>query len=542
MMEVPALRELGLMLIAGAVLVLLTRRIYMPSIVAYIFAGLFLGPLTGLVTEEESVQRIADAGIALLLFLVGLELSLEKLRDIGRTAVIAGVGQIILAGAGGALIAWLFGYAAMEIAFIGAALSFSSTIVPVKLLSQKNQLNDLHGRIAVGISLVQNLLVIVVLTFLTGLGDPEQLTGGAILRGLGVSFGGMLLLLAGALLSARYLLPHVFGWMGSSQEGLFIWSLCWCFIFVLVAQAFRLSPEIGAFLAGVSLAQLRFNEDLRRRVNPLMNLFVAIFFIALGAGMELGAAAEQWLPGLVLSVFVLIAEILFFVWILIRLGYGDRTGWMTGVAVAQISEFSLVLAALGLSIGYIDSAILSVVAIVAIVTMAVTAYLILYSELIYEWLVERGVLGRWPARDSARAAPASGAGGHIIVVGMNALGRRIVRDLTERGEDVLAVDTSPRNLEGLPGRVMLGNAEHVSFLEEAGVRNARLLVSTLQIEETNQLLAYWGRLFDVPTSIHAFDQSIVDDLNAAGATHLILSKPAGTRRIADAFRKAGIFG
>src|SRR5690606_8137849 len=116
MLEVPALRELGLMLIAGAVLVLLTRRIYMPSIVAYIFAGLFLGPLTGLVTEEESVQRIADAGIALLLFLVGLELSLEKLRDIGRTAVIAGVGQIILAGAGGALIAWLFGYAAMEIA------------------------------------------------------------------------------------------------------------------------------------------------------------------------------------------------------------------------------------------------------------------------------------------------------------------------------------------------------------------------------------------------------------------------------------------
>ncbi len=541
MMEVPALRELGLMLVAGAALVLLTRRIYMPSIVAYIFAGLFLGPLTGLVAEQESVRRIADAGIALLLFLVGLELSLDKLRDIGRTAVLAGVGQIIIAAAGGSVIAWLFGYEPMEIAFIAAALAFSSTIVPVKILSQKNQLNQLHGRVAVGISLVQNLLVIIVLTFLTGLGDPGQLSGGAIMQGLGISFGGMLLLLAGALLSARFVLPHLFGWMGRSQEGLFIWSLCWCFLFVLIAEAFRLSPEIGAFLAGVSLAQLRFNEDLRRRVNPLMNLFVAIFFISLGAGMELGAAADHWVAGLVLSVFVLIAELVFFMWIMIRLGYGDRTGWMTGAAVAQISEFSLVLAALGVSMGYVGAHILSIVAIDATVTMAVTAYLILYSELIYDWLVRRGILGHWPVRKPELQGRDVHHRGHIIVVGMNALGRRIVRDLAARNEDVLAVDTSPSNLEALPCRTMLGNAEHVSFLEEAGVRDAKLLVSTLQIEETNHLLAYWGRLFGVPTSIHAFDGSIADDLIAAGATHLILSKPAGTRRIADAFRKAGIF-
>jgi Kef-type K+ transport system membrane component KefB len=540
MME-PALRELGLMLIAGAVMVLLTRRVYMPSIVAYIFAGLFLGPLTGLVSEQESVRRIADAGIALLLFLVGLELSLRKLRDIGRTAVIAGGGQIIIAAAGGAVIAWLFGYAAMEITFIAAALAFSSTIVPVKLLSQKNQLSSLHGRVAVGISLVQNLLVIVVLTFLTGLGDPEGLSGVEILRGLGLAFGGMLLLLAGALLSARFVLPPLFNWMGPSQEGLLIWSLCWCFLFVLIAEAFNLSPEIGAFLAGVSLAQLRFNEDLRRRVNPLMNLFVAVFFISLGVSMELGSAAEQWLPGLVISVFVLVAELVFFLWIMIRLGYGDRTGWMTGAAVAQISEFSLVLAALGVSMGYIGAPILSVVAIVATVTMAVTAYLILYSERIYDWLLERRILGRWPVRNAALDVHEEHSSGHIIVVGMNALGRRIVDRLVALGEDVLAVDTSPGNLEGLTCRVMLGNAEHVGFLEEAGMRDAKLLVSTLQIEETNQLLAYWGRLFGVPTSIHAFDNSLADDLLNAGATHVILSKAAGTRRIADAFRSAGIF-
>jgi Trk K+ transport system NAD-binding subunit len=130
---------------------------------------------------------------------------------------------------------------------------------------------------------------------------------------------------------------------------------------------------------------------------------------------------------------------------------------------------------------------------------------------------------------------------HIIVVGVNSLGRRIVRELLERGEKVLAIDTSASNLESLPCETMLGNAEFVSVLEEAGIRRARLLVSALQIEETNYLLAYWGRVFDVPTSIHAFDQSVVAELQEAGANHLIMSKSAGIRRVAAAFREAGVF-
>jgi hypothetical protein len=271
-----------------------------------------------------------------------------------------------------------------------------------------------------------------------------------------------------------------------------------------------------------------------------MNFFVVVFFVSLGVGMELGQAAEHWLAIIVLSAFVLIGKLIIFLWIITRMGYAERTAFLTSVTVAQISEFSFIFAAAAVDSGLIDSSILSLVGVVGILTIAPSAYLIFYNHQVYEALHRRGLL-RWTrATAPAASATAEGLRDHIIVVGLNALGRRIVHELVARGETVLAVDVSARNLEGLPSRTMLGNAEHLSLLEEAGIRHAKLLVSTLQIEETNHVLAHWGRVFGVPTSIHAFDQSMVEELRDAGADHLILSKSAGTRRIARAFREAGI--
>ncbi|MGH7444182.1 MAG: cation:proton antiporter, partial [Longimicrobiales bacterium] len=503
---------------------------------------LVLGPLTGLISSTESVALIAEAGIALLLFLVGLELSLAKIRDVGRVAIAAGLGQVALTAVGGFGLATLLGFTTIEAAFIGIALTFSSTVVVVQLLGQKRELDTLYGRIAVGILLVQDLVVIIALTFLTGLGTGEALTAGTLVSGLARAFGGMLLLLAAALGAARFVLPRLFGWIAPSQDGIFIWSLCWCFLFVLGAELFHLSAEIGAFLAGISLAQLPFNEDLRRRVAPLMNFFVAVFFISLGAGMQVSGAAEHWVAAVVLSLFVLLGKPIMFVWIIARTGYGERTAFLTSITVAQISEFSFIFAAVGVTAGMIDVSILSLIAVVGIITIALSSYMIFYGDYLYARARRARLLRPFRARrERPEAAPVESATDHVIVVGLNSLGRRIVHDLVAHGEDVLAVDVSPHNLLHLPCRTMLGNAEHVSVLEEAGIRNAKLLVSTLQIEDTNHLLAYWGRSFGVPTSIHAFDQSVVDELRDAGAEHLILSKPAGTRRIARAFRAAGIF-
>jgi predicted Kef-type K+ transport protein len=201
-------------------------------------------------------QKAGQLGIALLLFLVGLELSLDKIRDVGKVAVVAGLGQVVFTAAGGIALSMLLGFTVMESIFLGTALTFSSTVVVVKLLTQKEELDALYGRIAVGIFLVQDLVVIVVLTLLTGLGQPDEMTPGAIATGVGSSFGGMFVLLLAALLSA--LMSCRRSSTGCRQRGgaVRIWSLCWCFLFVVAAELFHVSAEIGAFLAGLSLAQL----------------------------------------------------------------------------------------------------------------------------------------------------------------------------------------------------------------------------------------------------------------------------------------------
>jgi Kef-type K+ transport system membrane component KefB len=550
MFELPIVRDLGLIVVAGAVCLVIGQRLRAPSIVAYIVAGLLLGPLLGLVSPTYAVELIAEVGIALLLFLVGLELSLERIRDVGKVAVVAGLGQVVFTAAGGLALAIVLGFGFVESIFIATALTFSSTVVVVKLLDQKGELNALYGRIAVGIFLVQDLVVIVILTFLAGLGEAEAIEPGATAVSLAIAFLGMGILLAVALLAARWVLPRLFGWVAGAPEPMLIWGLCWCFLFVLGAEALNLSLEIGAFLAGVSLAQLPYNHEFQRRVHPLMNFFIAVFFVSLGIQMQLGAALDHLLSASALSLFVLIGNPLIFIIIITRLGYAERPAFLTSVTVAQISEFSFIFAAAGLGAGLIGPEILSLIAVVGLITIGVSSYMILYNHELYEWSRRRGLLR--PFRTSKARAAAVGPGPdadedgvpreHVIVVGMNQLGRRVVEALVDRGEEVLAIDTDPRKLEGLPCGTLLGNAEYPAVLDEAGLKGAKLLVSALQIEGTNNLLAFRARDAGVPAAIHAFDQSVLLSLEKLGADHVIRSKSAGIRRIAERLRDMEILG
>jgi Kef-type K+ transport system membrane component KefB len=545
MTDFPILLDLGVIVLTASALVLAARLVRAPSIVAYILAGLLLGPVTGFLSATDTVHLIAELGIALLLFLFGLELSLDKIRDVGRVAVVAGLGQVVFTAAGGFVVSYLLGFNVIESIFIATALTFSSTVVVVKVLTQKRELDTLYGRIAVGIFLVQDLVVIVALTLLTGLGQPEDLSPGALARGIGGAFGGMFLLLAVALLAARYVLPRLFGWMARSADGLFIWSLSWCFLFVVGAELLHVSPEIGAFLAGVSLAQLGASHELRRRVHPLMNFFVMVFFVSLGVQMELGAATEHWKAAVALSLFVLIGNPLIFMFIIARMRYAERTAFLTSVTVAQISEFSFVFAAVGLSAGLIDESVLSLIGLVGLVTISGSVYLILYNHQLYAILHQRGwlrIFGGASEDEGAGEDEAPELKGHVIVVGMNALGRRIVRQLTEMGETVVAVDTDEGKMADLEVHTVVGNADNAAVLEAANLEGARLLVSALQIEDVNRVVAFRARAAEVPVSIHAFDQEVVDELEEIGTEHLIRSKDAGTRRLAQMLRGGGVLG
>ncbi len=536
------LGELGYILLGGAVCTFFARFLNVPSIVAYIVAGLLLGPVLGLVTVTDAVHLISEVGIALLLFLVGLELSLEKIKDVGRVAVVAGLGQVVFTAAGGLAFCLLLGFDLIESIFISTALTFSSTVVVVKLLDQKGELDSVYGRIAVGIFLVQDLVVVVALTFLAGLGREETLEAGEVLANLGLAFGGMGLLLVGAAVAAKVVLPPLLRRVASSQEALLICGLALCFLFVLGAEALQLSLEIGAFLAGISLAQLPYNEDLRRRVHPLMNLFIAVFFVSLGIQMEFGAVGEVWRSAVFLSLFVLLGNPFIFMLLIARMGYGERTSFLTSVTVAQISEFSFIFAAMGLATGLIGDEILSLIALVGLVTIAASAFMIIYNHQLYRVLKGTGILSLFRAAEGGRMEESVDREGHIVVVGMNSLGRELAVRLHEGGHQVLALDTDPTKLEGLPCETLLGNVEYRATLEEADLEHARILISALHIEEVNRLLAYRAHRAGIPSAINAFDPTSLQELRDLGVDYLIDVHRAGNDAIAAVLAEKGGLG
>lgn len=538
------LYTLGLMIVVSAVLVLLLRRLKVPNILIYMAAGLVLGPALGLVEtslpgqeDHGPIAIIGEVGIILLLFLVGLELSFDRIRDVGPVAVAAGLGQVVFTAAIGFGFALLLGYDLMSSFFLATALTFSSTVVVVKLLDMRGDLHALYGRIAVGIFLVQDLVVIIALTFLAGLQGAETdqaLDPWEIAIDLGWAFGGMTIMLVGALVASKFLLPLPFKWIQRSTEGLLVWSVTWCFGMVLAAEAFSLSPEIGAFLAGVSLAQLGCAHDLMRRVHPIMNFFIAVFFVSLGANMDLSSAMDQWSAGLLLSLFVLLGNPFIFMVIISRFGYGEKTSFQTSVTVAQISEFSFIFASMGVAAQLIEGSILSVVALVGLITISASTYMILYSDELYTVVRRTGVLKIFFAQPEPEdLEEQEGRSGHVVVVGMNGLGRRLAKALHERGETVLALDVDAYKLRDLPCEVMVGDIDHPDVLEHSGVLRAKLAISALKIENVNNLLAWRCRQAGVPVAIHGFDRSVCADLNTLDVTYVLDSKAQGARAMRE---------
>ena len=543
------LQSLGIIMVAAAVLSMAGRMIQMPTIVSYLLAGILVGPVLGWVGMSPGLHLFADIGIALLLFLVGLELPFWRIRDIGRVAVVGGIAQFVFTAVIGYWLCRQLDFTAREAIFLSTALTFSSTVVVVKLLDEKGERDRLYGRIAVGIFLVQDLLAMLMLAFLVSFSSGVDRGLARVLADMGQAFAGLALLLGLAWVAARRLFRRPFAWAAHSPDLLFISSLAWCFALAWVADFFHLAPAIGAFLAGLSLAQLPFNEHLMRRVNPLMNLFLAVFFVTLGLSADVaGALSHRW-STLLLSLFVLIGNPLIFMMVIRWMGYSRRASFLASLTVAQISEFSFIFIGVGLSHGWLGQNILSITALVGMVTMAASAYMILYNHELHRFFERHGILKWWifrlPLRRKRMTRVVCNGNGelledHIIVVGMNSLGRKIVGDLHALGETVLAVDYDWGKLEDLPVRVLLGSVEYLALLDQAGLERAKMLVSCLKNDDTNELLAYRCQLAKVPCSVHLLTFCRLGRLQAMGVGQAILPKEVGTRLTMEQLRNMGI--
>jgi Kef-type K+ transport system membrane component KefB len=510
--------EIAAILVLAAVAGVIARLLRQPLIVAYIVVGIIAGPaLLGLVSDGTEIELLAKVGIAILLFLVGLKLDVHLIRTTGVVALLTGVGQVLFTSLIGYLILIALGFDVIPAIYIAVALTFSSTIIIVKLLSDKRELDQLHGRIAVGFLIVQDLLVIVAMIVIVAIGQPGASDGdvtGQILR----TFGGGVAFLVVIALLARYVLPRVLDWLAKSQELTLLFGVAWAISLAAISAALGLSMEIGAFVAGVALASTPYRESLGARLISLRDIMILFFFIELGAALTFTDAIAQIGPAILLSVFVLIGNPIIVMIIMGVMGYRKKVSFQAGLAVAQISEFSLILIALGFSLGQVDESVLGLVTMVGIITITISTYFILYSEQIYERLAP--VLSIFE-RKQPRADLEQEREAHpydAIVVGAGRLGGDVIRGLLARGAVLLVVDYDPQALRKIAGPhvdTLYGDVAEPEFAASLPFHETKTVICAVPDPTTNiVLLQTLQRLnFDGEACLTAMDQRTSDLLS-----------------------------
>ncbi len=483
--------EFALLLLMAAAAGALSLWLRQPVLIAYIVIGIVAGPaVLGVVTAHDQIDLLAQVGVAVLLFVVGLKLDLQHVRHIGPVALATGLGQLAFTIVIGFLIILALGKGWVEALYVAVALTFSSTIIIVKLLSDKREIDSLHGRIAVGFLIVQDLAVVVAMMVMSALrgdgGEGSLLTlAGSLALRLGIAGAGTYLLM-------RYVLPRVVDRMAQSQELLLVFAIAWGTGLAALGEWAGFSKEAGAFLAGFSLASTHYRDAINARLTGIRDFLLLFFFIDLGAKLDFSTLGGELGPALVLSLFVLIGNPLIVMAIMGYMGYRKRTGFLCGLTVAQISEFSIIFVAMGISLGHVDSAALGLTTLVGLITIALSTYMILYSHPLYErvgsWL---GVFERQrPYRELAVATERHDLSeADVIVFGLGRYGSRLALGLQEAQLKVLGVEFDPEaagalRREGLP--VRYGDGIASEFLESLPLKETRWVVSTLPDMASNR--------------------------------------------------------
>ncbi|MEX2586862.1 MAG: cation:proton antiporter [Actinomycetota bacterium] len=471
-------------LAVAAAVGLLAVRLRQPLVVAFILVGILVGPVgLGWVAPDAGIAILAQLGIAVLLFLVGLKLDFHLIRQTGAVALATGLGQVTFTCAIGFLLSIGLGMEPVTALYVAIALTFSSTIIIVKLLSDKRELDELHGRIAIGFLIVQDLVVVLVMMGLTAFaegGDNLAIQGART-----VAVGGGLLLATGV--AARWVLPALLPFVARSSELLVLFALAWAVALAAASDALGFSSEVGAFLAGVALASTPYREAVGARLVSLRDFLLLFFFLDLGARLEFAAASEQLFEAAVLSAFVLIGNPLIVLAIMGVMGYRARTSFLAGLTVAQISEFSLILAALGLSLGHIDAAAVSLVTVVGLITIGASTYMILSSKQLYERLAPllRVFERSSPTKPTSQTEqePVD-----MVLFGLGRIGASFVDTIVQAGYRVLAVDFDPqavRRWEERGVRTLFGDASDHHLLSAIPLSNTTLVASTLPSADEN---------------------------------------------------------
>jgi len=529
--------ELSLIIALSAGIALVMRSIKQPLIIGHILTGVLVGPSAlHLVQSAETIEVFSSIGIALLLFIIGLGLNPRVVKEVGKVSAITGVVQV----AATAFFAWgggiILGLTKTESVILGVALSFSSTIIILKLFSDKKEQSRLYGKIAIGLLLVQDVLATVALLFVTS--NEGGFSGAQLAR---LAFNAGLIILPMFLIS-NYVLPRMQRTIASSQELLFLFSIGWGFGIAALFEVGGFSLEIGALLAGVALAPLPYTQEISARLRPLRDFFIVVFFISLGTRISFEHLGLL-IPGIIIScVIVLIVKPLIILTIMGLMGYTKRTSFKTAVAMGQVSEFSLVLAILATKNGLVGEDVMGILTIVALITIAISSYLIIYSDKVFS--VFEHALSMFERRKN-HFETESRHHYELVLFGYQKGGHEFMKVFKGLKKKFVVIDYDPEIIDVLDHQelpYLYGDATDIELLEEAGLDKAKLVVSTISDHETNLFLV---RLLEKinPRSVvivHAENFSEAADLYESGASYVVMPHYIGSEKIGSFIKKSGL--
>lgn len=490
--------EFAAILLLTAIVSLLGRFLRQPLVVSFIGVGILVGPFgLGLLESIEQIHLLSELGIAVLLFVVGLKLDLSLVKSIGKVATLTGLGQVLFTSVIGYLIGLQLGFDHLTSLYIAIALTFSSTIIIVKLLSDKKEIDSLHGQISIGFLIIQDLVVILLMITLSAIGtETTDAPGLTILFVILKGFG--LLLFVGLLM--KFVLPWLVNKLARTPELLILFAMAWALALSAFGDFLGFSKEVGAFLAGISLASTEYREVLSGRMATLRDFLLLFFFLHLGSTLDLGIIGDQIFPAILFSLFVLIGNPLIVLIIMGIMGYRKRTAFLAGLTVAQISEFSLILAALGMSLGHIDETTMGLITLVGLITIGLSTYLILYSHQIYNVLSPAlSVFEKSFPKDDPEITTSKDDTFDVILFGLGRYGHNIARELEQHERTILGVDFDPKviDLWRAEGRkAMYGDADDPDLPSLLPLKNSKVIISTITDYQMNLFLLKYLKSYD----------------------------------------------
>ena len=530
--------EISIIVALAALVALIMRALRQPLIIGHIITGIIAGPsFLKIIHAEASFSGLSEMGVALLLFIIGLDLSIKALSRVGKAVFVTTAIQIGSVTAVGYAVCLLLGFGKTESAILGLGLAMSSTIIIVKLLNDKKETGRLYAQIAIGVLLLQDIVATVAKIGLAARsreGDTVQTLITLGIRGVA--------LIAGMYIVVKYIIPRLTNSLEHSRELLLLFSLGWGLGLAYLFQRAGFSIEIGALFAGVSLASLPYSSEMASKLKPLRDFFLVIFFITLGQSMSPGQLTGVIGPALVLSAVVLVVKPLSVLTSMGLLGYTKRASFKAAVAMSQVSEFSLVFLVAAKASGFVGQEASAALTLTALITFAASTYLIKYDNSLFTKLESNLRLFE---HHVTKSEPSKGINNYpIVLFGYRKGGHEFLKTFKNMGKKYIVVDYDPENIETLEHQqthYLYGDATDPELLDELNLNKTKLVVSTIGDRETNKFLAHWLNTHN-PNAVFVCSADRAEhasDLYAEGASYVMMPHYIGSEKISTFIRKNG---